>query len=241
MLNYRVDPALLAPHLPAGTVLDERAGSHFVSVVGFRFLRTRVLGVPIPLHRDFEEVNLRFYVRREVCGDVRRGVVFIRELVPRAAIAMVARAAYEEPYLALPMRHRISWRAGTTDPTLVEYGWRSRRGWSRLAVVPRGTASPVVRGSDEEFIVEHYWGYTRRRHGGSAEYRVEHPPWRCWTVSDASLEGPLADVYPDAFAALLASPPHSAFLAEGSEVRVFHPTRFPAPSASGSRDAEPGA
>ena len=110
MLNYRVDAALLEPFVPHGTTLDDWQGTTYVSLVGFLFRDTRVLGVPIPLHRDFEEVNLRFYVRREADGEVRRGVTFIKEIVPRPAIATVARLAYNEPYVALPMRHSIAAR-----------------------------------------------------------------------------------------------------------------------------------
>jgi len=106
MLNYAVDPALLAPYVPDGTVLDAHGGITYVSLVAFQFEHTRVLGIPVPLHRDFEELNLRFYVRREHQGEVRRAVVFIREVVPRRAIALIARALYNEPYIALPMRHR---------------------------------------------------------------------------------------------------------------------------------------
>jgi len=108
MLNYRVEPALLEPLVPCGTTLDRWQGATYVSLVGFLFRDTRVLGAPIPLHRDFEEVNLRFYVSREVDGEMRRGVTFIREIVPRLAIATVARLAYNEPYVTLPMRHDIA-------------------------------------------------------------------------------------------------------------------------------------
>src|SRR5688500_10577936 len=107
MLNYRVAPELLRPHVPAGTELDTWNDAVHVSVVGFLFRDTRVLGIPVPFHRRFEDVNLRFYVRREVDGEVRRAVTFLRELVPRRAIATVARLAYAEPYTALPMRHRL--------------------------------------------------------------------------------------------------------------------------------------
>src|SRR5512145_1200416 len=100
MLNYDVDPAALKPFVPEGTVLDPWEGRSFASVVGFLFLDTRVLGVAVPFHRDFEEVNLRFYVRRDVAGERRRGVVFVREFVPRRATAFVARQAYEESYTA---------------------------------------------------------------------------------------------------------------------------------------------
>ncbi|MES2569397.1 MAG: DUF2071 domain-containing protein, partial [Verrucomicrobiota bacterium] len=104
MLNFATDPALLRPLVPAGTELDEFGGTTYLSVVGFLFLKTRVLGAGFPFHRDFEEVNLRFYVRRKVGGEWRRGVVFIREMVPRQIIALIARVVFGEPYSALPMR-----------------------------------------------------------------------------------------------------------------------------------------
>jgi hypothetical protein len=107
MLNYVVDPRLLAPLVPPATEIDFENGETFLSVVGFLFLDTRLLGLPIPLHRDFEEVNLRFYVRRKSADTWRRGVVFIRELVPRRAIALIARTCYGENYIALPMKHDI--------------------------------------------------------------------------------------------------------------------------------------
>ena len=107
MLNFAIDPELLAPHVPAGTELDFFQGETYISVVGFLFLNTRLMGLPIPRHRDFEEVNLRFYVRKKSADTWRRGVVFVREFVPRAAIAVTARVFYGEPYLALPMKSSI--------------------------------------------------------------------------------------------------------------------------------------
>src|SRR5439155_1075706 len=107
MLNFVVDPKIVAPLVPPGTEIDFENGETFLSMVGFLFLDTRLLGLPIPLHRDFEEVNLRFYVRKKSADTWRRGVVFVRELVPRRAIALVARAFYGEKYLALPMKHEI--------------------------------------------------------------------------------------------------------------------------------------
>jgi hypothetical protein len=107
MLNYVLDFRLVTPFVPAETEIDFENGETFLSVVGFLFLDTRLLGLPIPLHRDFEEVNLRFYVRRKSADTWRRGVVFVRELVPRRAIAMVARAFYGENYTAVPMKHEI--------------------------------------------------------------------------------------------------------------------------------------
>ena len=172
MLNYEVDPAVLRPHVPEGTVVDTWQGKAFVSMVGFLFLDTRVLGVAIPFHRNFEEVNLRFYVRQAGREDAPRAVAFVKEIVPRPAIAWTARLLYGEKYVHLPMQHQLEYRAGI--PSLVEYRWRHRGRWQRLGVKPLGAAQPMAPGSEEEFIAEHYWGYASRR-SGTVEYAVEHP------------------------------------------------------------------
>jgi uncharacterized protein YqjF (DUF2071 family) len=219
MLNYLVEPAVLAPFVPAGTELDSWQGNTFVSVVGFLFLDTRVLGVAIPWHRDFEEVNLRFYVRRQAADGVRRGVVFIKEIVPRTAIAATARLLYGEKYVALPMRHSLPMEG--TRPTHAEYLWKLRGAWHRLRAVPAGAAVEALAGSEEEFITEHYWGYSRLRGGGTVEYQVEHPRWRVWQAEAASLECDAAALYGPQFAPALAARPSSAFLADGSPVTVY--------------------
>jgi len=108
MLNYEVEAGLLLPFVPAGTELDRWNGKVFVSLVGFQFLKAKLLGfLTVPMHSNFDEVNLRFYVRRQTGGEVRRGVVFIREMVPHRGIAFVARTFYDENYVALPMAHEI--------------------------------------------------------------------------------------------------------------------------------------
>jgi uncharacterized protein YqjF (DUF2071 family) len=224
MLNYDVAPDALASLVPAGVEMDRWRGTLYVSVVGFRFRDTRVLGVPIPGHRSFDEVNLRFYVRRRVGAEVRRGVVFVREIVPRHAIAIVARLLYNEPYRALPMRHRVE-----TEPdgaVVRRYDWRSRSGWSGVGARTIGPPRVLEANSEEEFITEHYWGYTRQRDGGTVEYRVQHPRWNVWTAVDARLDGNLEDVYGPAFARVLSGPPRSAFVADGSPVTVFAPRRI---------------
>jgi uncharacterized protein YqjF (DUF2071 family) len=226
MLNWRVDPSLLRPLVPRGTELDTWHGAHYVSAVGFLFLDTRVLGVPVPMHVNFEELNLRFYVWRDVEGVRRRGVTFIKELVPRHAIAWVARLAYNEPYARRAMRHRISGKPTNQAPDAVEYGWRERGGWGRLSLEPTGESRALAEGSEAEFITEHYWGYTRQRDGGTMEYEVRHARWRTWRARRASLEGDLVSLYGAAFASALAREPDSAFLADGSPVSVFRPSRL---------------
>ena len=219
MLNYEVDPGVLAPLVPAGTELDLWQGSALVSIVGFRFLRTRVLGLAIPGHVNFEEVNLRFYVRRAGPEGWRRGVVFVKELVPRAAIAWVARTLYNENYVALPMRHEIE-ELPENAARRVTYACRFAGRWCRAGVTAGGAASLPPPDSEATFITEHYWGYARQRDGGTVEYRVEHPQWRVSAATANLFECDVAALYGAPFAGALAGPPRSAFLAEGSLVSV---------------------
>lgn len=216
MLNYEADPRLLAPLVPRGVELDSWGGMHFVSVVGFLFLNTRLLGVPVPFHRNFEEVNLRFYVRRRAPEGWRRGVVFIREFVPRAAIASIARLVYNEPYLALPMRHTLTQGVALSAC----YKWRTGGRWHQLSATTRGALQPTAPGSQEEFITEHYWGYTAQRDGSTVEYQVEHPRWPAWQVAECALDCDVAALYGPQFTACLGARPCSAFVAEGSPVTV---------------------
>jgi uncharacterized protein YqjF (DUF2071 family) len=218
-LNYACEADHLRPLVPAGTMLDLWRGQALISLVGFLFTDTRMRGVSIPFHRTFEEVNLRFYVRRAMSdGANRRAVVFIRELVPRRAIAAVARRVYNEPYLAVPMAHRVS-----LDPAsggTVEYSWRHRGAAFSVSATASGPASPLPAGSEAEFITEHYWGYSRQRDGSTLEYQVEHPSWKIWTARDAAFRGPADHLYGQAFGPILAAPPQSAFVAIGSPVVV---------------------
>jgi hypothetical protein len=224
-LNYLCPPRLLDPLVPEGTTLDGWQGHVFVSLVGFLFRDTRVRGIGVPCHRTFEEVNLRFYVHRQTPdGEVRRAVVFIRELVPRRAIAAVARRLYNEPYIALPMSN-----ANDVEPPaggLVAYFWFYEGQRFSLTATVQGPPSMTPPDSQAAFITEHYWGYTRQRDGSTLEYRVDHPRWPLWVPTSWSLEGPLDRLYGREFAEVLASPPASAFVAEGSAVSVYGGVRL---------------
>jgi uncharacterized protein len=220
MLNYQVDAALLREHVPRGTQLDGFGGRTLVSLVGFRFLRTRIFGaVPVPFHSNFDEVNLRFYVRRiDPSGEVRRGVVFIREIVPRRAIALVARIAYNENYSCYSMRHHVK-RDGAG--IRAEYEWRLAGKWLALRAEAEGEPAFPAENSIEQFISEHYWGYSRQRDGGTVEYQVRHLPWRVWRSAKAGFEGDGAAIYNATFGETLARKPDSAFIADGSAVSVL--------------------
>jgi uncharacterized protein YqjF (DUF2071 family) len=225
MLNYAMDREALQPFVPPGTVLDTYKGVAYVSLVGFLFLKTRVLGVTLPFHQDFEELNLRFYVRRFTGDDWRRGVVFIKEIVPRPAIATVARVVYNENYVALPMRHRVDLRAGGSVAS-VEYGWKFNRRWNTAGAKVAGELFECAPGSLEEFITEHYWGYVLQRDGSCVEYQVEHPRWKVWRVEQVSLDCDAAALYGEPFANVLSGAPASTFIAEGSAVTVYHGMRI---------------
>jgi len=216
MLNYVVDPGLINPLVPPGTEIDYENDQTFLSVVGFLFLDARLLGFPIPLHRDFEEVNLRFYVKRKSADTWRRGVVFVRELVPRRAIALVARAFYGERYFALPMKHHIE----HVDLRLkIVYSWRRGKKWESLKMSAGGESQSISADSNAEFITEHYWGYTCVR-AGCAEYRVEHPRWKIWNATDFEFNADVASLYGKQFAETLNQPPRSAFIADGSPITI---------------------
>lgn len=214
MLNYAVDPALLKPHVPAGTVLDSFGGRTYVSLVAFRFLRTKLFGaLPIPFHSDFAEVNLRFYVRR----NDRRGVVFIAEIVPKWAVAKVARVAFEENYVALPMRYRVDINGGTKT---AEYEWQVKGAWCKIHARASAPAVRAEEGSLEQFITEHYWGYSAMRNGDSIEYQVSHVPWCISSSTLAGFEGDASALYGADLGRTIQRQPDSAFIAEGSPVIV---------------------
>jgi len=220
MLNYSVDPGLLEPFVPSGTELDAFDGRTYMSLVGFQFnetrLNTRLGGFGIPFHRSFEEVNLRFYVRREE----KRGVVFIRELVPKFAIAATARLCYGEKYSCVPMAHRIQVQPekNTVD---AEYSWGAGQRRCAIWLQTIGDSFLPADGSLSQFITEHYWGYTTQRDGGCVEYEVQHPRWVVRNAGEAGFSGDAAYLYGTQFSKVLSRPPDSAFLAEGSAVTVF--------------------
>ena len=229
MAQYEVGPALLAPWLPRGLELDlyrpADAVRCYVSLVGFLFDRVRVLGCPIPFHTRFEEVNLRFYVTRaEPDGTCKRGVVFIREFVSRPAITLIANLLYEEPYVTLPTRHTIVAAPGRID---VSYAWRHRGAWQSLAVEASDMAQPIAPGSEEEFITEHYWGYTKRSRGQTSEYAVQHPRWVVYPVRSFHIAVDFGALYGAAFEPLNHAAPASVLLAEGSDVSVSTGGRIP--------------
>jgi uncharacterized protein YqjF (DUF2071 family) len=221
MLNYAADPRILRPHVPRGTELDDWSGTTYLSIVGFMFLKTRVLGLPIPWHRSFTEVNLRFYVRRRAAEGWRSGVVFLKEIVPRRAVAAIARLCYNEPYVNLPMSHHAEVHGRTLVPgSVLKYSWQHEARWCSVAGRVAGPPEEPSAESEARFITEHYWGYSTRRGGGTSEYQVTHAPWRVTDAIEPRFAGDVASLYGVQYTDALAGPPRSAFIASGSPVRV---------------------
>jgi uncharacterized protein YqjF (DUF2071 family) len=219
MLNFEISPEILRPYVPRGTEIDTWNGRTFASVVGFRFLYTKLLGLPIPFHRNFDEVNLRFYVLRREGAEWRRGVVFVKEIVPRWMVSCVARTVYNENYVTHRMRHQVE-VPGLDTFGRVCYEWKNEGRWQRIAARISGEPSPAASESQEEFITEHYWGYTAQSDGGTVEYEVEHPPWRVWQAQDVDFDCDVKALYGPDFASALSGKSSSAFVADGSAIVV---------------------
>lgn len=214
MANYEIAPEKFEGLIPSGTKLDFHEGRCFASLVAFKFEDTRVLGIPVPFHRNFEEVNLRFYVTYETEGEIRRGVVFVKEIVPRSAITFVARTVYGEPYQTWKMSHED----GESSRT---YAW-SRAGVENRVRVELGRNMGVPdEGSHGEFIIEHYWGYTARGEWRTDEYKVEHPKWDLFEVTGSDIGVDFGATYGERFSFLNETEPYSALMAKGSEISVY--------------------
>lgn len=218
VLNFTAPPEFLIPYVPLHTELDLHGGRAYMSLVAFRFIDTKVLGYRIPFHNTFEEINLRFYVRRTVDGSIRRGVVFIKELVPKRAIALVARLVYNENYFAVPMHHSIE---NSGNVRRLQFGWKDSVRWNSIGAEVTGDPIELNSGSEAQFILEHYWGYSRTRFGETIEYEVAHPPWRAWHQASASIDIDVSATYGEAFNELLGAKWHSAYVAEGSPILVY--------------------
>ncbi|MEO6148963.1 MAG: DUF2071 domain-containing protein [Mucilaginibacter sp.] len=224
MLNYEVDPAILKPYLPARTELDLWQGKALVSMVGFMFNNTRVLGVKWPGHVNFEEVNLRFYVRHYNGTEWKRGTVFVSEIVPLSLIPLVANTLYKEHYRKLPMQHSVI--PVDSEHTAYLYQWKLKGVWNKLGATVNYNFTPMQPGSAEEFILEHYWGYNGLDNVSTLEYQVEHVPWRIGEVKEYIFEADVKALYGDAFASYLTAKPYSAFFAEGSSISVRGATKL---------------
>jgi uncharacterized protein YqjF (DUF2071 family) len=218
LVNYEVKPEVLAQYLPVGTELDYWQNKCYVSVVGFMFLNTKVKGISVPGHVNFEEVNLRFYVKRiEANGEVKRGVVFIKEIVPKPMITFVANKLFKEHYETLAMAH--SWEENE-ETRIVKYSWYKDNGENSILVEASKESEELLPNSKAFFITEHYWGYSKGKGLTSNEYQVKHPSWKIYSVKKALISVDFGLTYGSEFEFLNDKQPASIMLAEGSEISV---------------------
>jgi len=222
LAQYAVDKEILLKYLPPNTELDSWNGKYYVSLVGFMFVDVKLLGFNIPFHSTFEEVNLRFYVRFKAEDGWKRGVVFIKEIVPKPAITFVANTLYKENYQTLPMKHIWIEQEHQLE---VAYQWKYEK-WNKFSVTADSIAKDIDVGSEAEFITEHYWGYTKIDNQHTSEYGVEHPRWKAYAVKDYAISVDFGLNYGNEFAFLNQAKPDSVMLAEGSEIRVLKGKRF---------------
>ena len=223
LAQYAVDREILLKYLPPNTELDDWQGKYYVSLVGFMFIDVKLRGLNIPFHTNFEEVNLRFYVRYKDGEEWKRGVVFIKEIVPLPAITFVANTIYKENYQTLPMKHVWIEQEHQLE---VDYLWKSNKKWNKFSVTTSSKAQEILIGSEEEFITEHYWGYTKIGANRTSEYGVEHPRWEAYPIKDYSIDVDFGINYGREFAFLSNTKPNSVMLAEGSEIRVMKGKKF---------------
>lgn len=218
LANYPADPELLKPWLPAGTEFDFWEGKLFLSLVGFRFHQVRLKGIRIPFHHDFPEVNLRFYVKRRDGEQWKRGVVFIKEIVPLPAITFVANTVYGEHYQTLPMRSTI---AQLGDQWCCGYEWKTGNKWNKISARAVSGTTPIDPGSDAEFITQHFWGYAGKAGKPTAEYGVAHPLWQQYPVLSHEIDCDFEKNYGSRFAFLNKIEPEHIHFAAGSAIEVY--------------------
>lgn len=224
MVNYEIDPNQLNEYVPKGTSLDFFDGKCFVSLIGFMFKDTKLLGFKVPCHVNFEEVNLRFYVKREVNGSIKRGVVFIKEIVPKPALTLVANAIYKEHYVTLPMTHE--W-VDNKHTVKVKYSWKLKGDENFMSVTASKKLLDIQKGSLTEFIAEHYWGYSKASEIKTTEYEVRHPKWQCYKVDNYKLHVDFEANYGQKFKFLSDKEPSSVMLLEGSHISVENKKTLP--------------
>lgn len=215
--NYAINKEILAPYVPIGTELDFWNDTCYVSLIGFLFKNTKLMGVSVPFHSDFEEVNLRFYVRYLDNAIWKRGVVFIKEIVPKFALSFVANTFYNENYVTMPMSHQ--WLESNDERT-VAYQWRHKKKQQELSVKAQKEPVQIQEGSETAFITEHYWGYARYSDFKTNEYEVKHPVWLHYPIKDYTIDVDFGLIYGESFSFLNDQKPVSVMLAEGSEISV---------------------
>jgi uncharacterized protein len=217
IINYEIAPEILEKYVPKGTEIDFWDNKCYISLIGFMFNNVKILGIKVPFHVNFEEVNLRFYVKRFENGCWKRGVVFVKEIVPKHAISMVANALYNEHYETMKMRHEIK---ESTNSKSFKYEFSKQKEWQSILMVTEKMPLEILQNSEAEFITEHYFGYTKFNEGKTIEYEVTHPKWKQLKVCETEVLVDFEKVYGKSFGFLQKAKPISSFFAIGSNITI---------------------
>jgi len=215
--NYKTDPGILKPFLPACTEFNLWKDTCYISLVGFLFQNTRIKGIKIPFHQNFVEINLRFYVKRFDGKEWKNGVTFIKEIVSKPMVSIIANSVYKENYETLKTDYHLK-----TDEseTYVEYSWKKQK-LNTFSVNASSIAAELQEGSKEEFITEQNWGYTKKNEKSTIEYEVTHPRWKIYSVKEYRVNVDFENVYGKEFSFLSKTNPESVIMAGGSEIKLF--------------------
>jgi uncharacterized protein len=218
MANYVINPKILVPFLPKGVELDFFNDKCYISLVGFMFKNIKLFNIPIPFFGSFEEINLRFYVKRiDENGLTRRGVVFINETIPYPIVAWMANKLYNEQYTVVPTKHNI-----VEDKffKIVEFEWLLNQKWNSIKVQATVASKEMEKNSLERFIYEHYFGYTKISESETEEYKLQHPSWKVSQVTDYAIDCNFEAMYSKSFSVLNEIKPEAVFIADGSAVAI---------------------
>ena len=213
LITYKVKPDMLLPFIPAGLEPDTINGNGFISLVAFDFFDTKVKGVKIPLHVNFPEINLRVYVKNKD----KRGVIFIREFVPRFFISLTANKIYNENYKSASIKSHIEKNGSVfLSHTLKLKG----KEYSINLQADNKPFQPAI-DSTEHFFKEHEWGFGVNKKGQTLIYRVEHPFWEVLPVRKFEHNFDFGAIYGNEWKSLNSEEPYNITFAKGSEIKVF--------------------
>lgn len=217
MVNYEIDPQILLPFLPNSVELDLFNGKCYISLVGFMFKNTKLFNIPIPYFGTFEEINLRFYVKRKEGNQIKRGVVFINETIPYKIVAWMANKLYKEHYTVVPTKHELQINNAAQS---IKFEWFLDKRWNSIYVTSELKSNRMKNESLEKFIYEHYYGYTKIDENNTEEYQLQHPSWNIHKVLNHSVDCDFETMYGQPFSILNQTQPTAVFIAEGSLVKV---------------------
>ena len=230
LLSYAVPDRLLLPRI-APFDLDYWDGQAYVSVVGFHFGKTRILGVPpgplLPNVANFAQWNLRTYVRRKVnevgsshAKQAAGGIVFLKEFVPSPMVTGLVRTLYNENYVTAPLSLTLQSEGNTLDVCYsLEVGGRKHTIAAKSVLAP----SKLKAGSADEFFIERYWGSPGAYGNKVISFQIAHAPWNTYDISSCDVDADFGLLYGKDWEFLNNRKPDYAAWCDGSSVGISWP------------------